>query len=87
MEKSLRGLSAGRVQSVTVKLVVEREREREKFQKQEYWSITANLEKPSSKESFEAKLHKINNEVVDKFAVAKKLKLKILSTLENSIGK
>jgi DNA topoisomerase-1 len=39
------GLSAGRVQSVAVRLIVEREREIEKFNKEEYWSIEANLSK------------------------------------------
>lgn len=43
-KKVMRGLSAGRVQSVTVRLVVEREKEREKFESQEYWSIEADLE-------------------------------------------
>ncbi|MCE5194045.1 MAG: type I DNA topoisomerase [Nitrospiraceae bacterium] len=42
--KVRRGLSAGRVQSVAVRLVVEREREIEAFKKEEYWSISANLE-------------------------------------------
>lgn len=44
-KKVLKGLSAGRVQSVAVRLVVEREREREKFKAQEYWSIEADLKK------------------------------------------
>jgi DNA topoisomerase-1 len=39
------GLSAGRVQSAALRLIVEREREREKFQSQEYWSIEALLQK------------------------------------------
>ncbi len=39
------GLSAGRVQSVAVRLIVEREREREAFKPDEYWSIEAELEK------------------------------------------
>jgi len=38
-----RGLSAGRVQSVALRMIVEREKEIEKFQTQEYWSIKANL--------------------------------------------
>lgn len=50
------GLSAGRVQSVAVKLIVDREREIEAFEPQEYWSITALLE-TGKKEQFEAKLH------------------------------
>lgn len=42
-----RGLSAGRVQSVALRLIVEREREIEKFKPQEYWSIVAELQKQS----------------------------------------
>jgi DNA topoisomerase-1 len=44
-EKVARGLSAGRVQSVAVRLVVEREREIENFVPQEYWTIVALLKK------------------------------------------
>ena len=39
MEKVRRGLSAGRVQSVAVKLIVDREEEIEKFIPEEYWNI------------------------------------------------
>ncbi len=47
-------LSAGRVQSVALKLVVDREKEIEAFIPEEYWTITANMEK--SKQSFKATL-------------------------------
>lgn len=50
------GLSAGRVQSVAVKLIVDREREIESFVEEEYWSITAHL-KTEADALFEAKLH------------------------------
>ena len=51
------GLSAGRVQSVAVRLIVEREREREKFKSQKYWKILAtSSSKSSPKEEFEAEL-------------------------------
>lgn len=43
-EKVARGLSAGRVQSVAVKLVVEREREIQAFQPEEYWTLHADLD-------------------------------------------
>src|SRR5919204_585770 len=43
-KKVRRGLSAGRVQSVAVRLIVEREREIDAFEKVEYWSIEARLE-------------------------------------------
>ena len=46
-QKVRRGLSAGRVQSVALRLIVEREREIEKFKKEEYWSITVLLSKAS----------------------------------------
>lgn len=49
------GLSAGRVQSVAVRLIVEREEERLRFKKAQYWGVRAELEK--SKVQFEAKLH------------------------------
>lgn len=45
--KIRRGLSAGRVQSVALRLIVEREREREKFAKEKYWSIHAILSQKS----------------------------------------
>ena len=54
-KKVRRGLSAGRVQSVAVKLIVEREEEIEKFKPEEYWNIYANLEDENSKKQFEAK--------------------------------
>lgn len=63
-KKVARGLSAGRVQSVTVKLIVEREREIEKFKKEEYWTITALF-----KEKVEAQLIKINEKTLDKFDI------------------
>ena len=74
-KKIVRGLSAGRVQSVAVRLVVEREREIEKFKPQEYWSITALLKKlkgarPQSE--FEAILIKKDEETLDKLAIQNK---------------
>ncbi|MAV64961.1 MAG: DNA topoisomerase I [Candidatus Marinimicrobia bacterium] len=53
------GLSAGRVQSPAIKIVVDREKERSGFVKSEYWSISAKLIK--SNIEFEAKLLKSNN--------------------------
>lgn len=49
------GLSAGRVQSVAVKLIVDRENEIENFIPQEYWNIYANLKDDKTKKEFEAK--------------------------------
>ena len=54
--KVRRGLSAGRVQSVTLRMVVDREREIEGFIPREYWSIDAELKKIAGEESFRASL-------------------------------
>ncbi|MBI4421508.1 MAG: type I DNA topoisomerase, partial [Gemmatimonadetes bacterium] len=51
------GLSAGRVQTVALRLIVERENEIRAFKPQEYWTIDAELEAQSKK--FSAKLHKV----------------------------
>ncbi|HEY6261415.1 MAG TPA: type I DNA topoisomerase, partial [Nitrospiraceae bacterium] len=59
--KVRRGLSMGRVQSVAVRLMCEREQEREAFRAEEYWSITALLA-GTNPPPFEAKLHSINGE-------------------------
>lgn len=53
-KKVKRGLSAGRVQSVAVKLIVDRENEIEKFIPEEYWNIYAHLLEQKSKKDFEA---------------------------------
>ena len=58
-KKIVRGLSAGRVQSVALRLVIEREKEIKKFIPQEYWEVEAELEKGTS--SFLAKLEKIED--------------------------
>ena len=55
-------LSAGRVQSVALRLVVEREREIENFVPQEYWSIDGEFIHPGKPPSFKAKLLQVNNE-------------------------
>ena len=56
-KKVRRGLSAGRVQSVAVKLIVDREEEIEKFIPEEYWNIFVDLEDGNSKKQFEAKFY------------------------------
>ena len=54
-KKVRRGLSAGRVQSVAVKLIVDREEEIEKFIPEEYWNIYVKLLDEKSNKTFEAK--------------------------------
>ena len=56
-KKVKRGLSAGRVQSVAVKLIVDRENEIENFIPEEYWNIYADLKDEKSKKQFEARFY------------------------------
>ena len=53
-QKIRRGLSAGRVQSVAVRLVVDRENEIRAFNPEEYWTLDAKMLAPSSKKAFKA---------------------------------
>jgi len=62
-KKIARGLSAGRVQSVALRLIIEREREIQKFVSQEYWEIEAELSKAESK--FSAKLDKMDSNKIE----------------------
>lgn len=66
-KKIRRGLSAGRVQSPALRLIVERELEIEAFNSQEYWSI--HLDALKQKHGFDAKLIKLDGEKVSQFTV------------------
>ena len=76
-KKVARGLSAGRVQSVVVRLIVEREREIQAFKPQEYWTIEALLQ-TQAKETFQAKLQAIAGKPVEKFDIANEARAKEL---------
>jgi len=72
--KVAKGLSAGRVQSVALRLIVEREREIQNFKPREYWTIEAILKKsqaPNSKsqKEFRALLVKKDGKKLDQFAI------------------
>ena len=64
------GKSAGRVQSVAVKLVVDREREIEDFKPVEYWSLDADCE--INKSSFKSSLISFNGEKIEKMTIKNK---------------
>ena len=70
-KKVKKGLSAGRVQSVALRLIVEREREVERFNPEEYWTLEAQFEvEPTSGRSkktilFGANLHSVNGKRVE----------------------
>lgn len=85
-KKVKKGLSAGRVQSVAVKLICDREEEIEKFVPEEYWNINVQLKDKKSKKAFDAKFYGINDG--DKYS---KLEIhsqeevdKLLSKINNS---
>ncbi len=58
-----KGLSAGRVQTVALRLLVEREREIRAFKPQEYWTIAAQMEKDGQR--FQARLHAVDDRKVE----------------------
>ncbi len=81
-KKVKRGLSAGRVQSVTVRLIVDREEEIRDFKSKEYWSIDAKLEDSKSKKSFIARFYGKNGEKME--ISNNETATKILSDIEKS---
>ncbi len=66
-KKVNRGLSAGRVQSPALRLIVEREEEIERFEPQEYWTVEAALEKAGS--PFKARLTHFEGEKMTQFSI------------------
>jgi DNA topoisomerase-1 len=75
-EKIMKRLSAGRVQSVALRLIVEREEEIRNFKPEEYWTIVASLLKIKKQKSkiknIEAYLYRINDEVIPKLGIKTK---------------
>ena len=66
-KKIRRGLSAGRVQSPALRMIVEREIEIEEFKSQEYWTIEADCQQDN--QEFSAKLVQYNNEKLEQFTI------------------
>ena len=81
-KKVRKGLSAGRVQSVAVRMIVDREEEIENFVPEEYWSLNANLKDKKSKKNFIAKFHGNEKEKIE--IHSEKEVNKILKELENA---
>ena len=87
-KKIVRGLSAGRVQSVTVRLIIDREKEIKDFKPEEYWSIEAKLRKQNDKDEFIARLIKKDEKAIPKLGIkTKKETDKILKNLEGAAYK
>lgn len=68
-KKVAKGLSAGRVQSVATRLIVEREREIQAFKSEEYWTLSADLLEEKTKSQFRAELYKINGRTLKKLEI------------------
>jgi len=87
-KKVFRGLSAGRVQSPALRLIVEREKERKIFKQEEYFSLSALMQKiQETKIKFEAELWKINNKPLPSPGIKNKNEVeKIKTELENKTG-
>lgn len=81
-QKIRRGLSAGRVQSVALRLIVDREEEIRAFKPEEYWSIDASFVAPSSKKAFAASF--VGDETGKIKLTNKEESDAILSRLENA---
>lgn len=83
-KKVAKGLSAGRVQSVAVRLVIEREREIKKFNIEEYWTVEANLQN-GQKLPFLARLNKANDKTIEKLEIKNEAQAeKILTDLKGA---
>jgi len=81
-KKVRRGLSAGRVQSVTVRLIVDREKEIEAFVAKEYWSVDAQFTTDNNKKPFNAKLTEISGKKIE--LSDKKVTDKVLDDLKDA---
>lgn len=87
-KKIRRGLSAGRVQSPALRLIVEREQEIEKFKPREYWNVRADLIK--DKDAFAARLSILDNRKAEQFTVtnatqAKQVRERLLRTANGQL--
>lgn len=81
-QKIRRGLSAGRVQSVALRLVVDREEEIRAFKPEEYWSIDAKFTNPPSKKTFSAAVNSKDGKKIK--ITCKKESDKILNDLDGA---
>ncbi|MCC8043777.1 MAG: type I DNA topoisomerase [Oscillospiraceae bacterium] len=81
-KKIRRGLSAGRVQSVAVRMIVDREKQIQAFKPEEYWSIEGKFTAPSSKKQFSAAFTGINGKKTELHS--EEDTQKVLAMLENA---
>lgn len=83
--KVAQGLSAGRVQSVAVRLIVEKEKEIKGFVPEEFWQVIVELNKKNSEDFFEAILIQKDEEKISKLSIKNKKEAeKIKNALQNA---
>jgi DNA topoisomerase-1 len=68
-KKVAKGLSAGRVQSVAIRLIIEREREIQAFKAQEYWTVSANFQGEGTSTAYTANLFRLDGKTFDKLSI------------------
>ena len=85
-DKVKRGISAGRVQSVALRIIVEREKEREAFRSEEYWTLDANLA-AANPPPFKARLYSYKGDRIDNKAtkLAKPVADEIIAACEREL--
>ena len=82
-KKIRRGLSAGRVQSPALRMIVEREKEIEQFKSREFWTIEADLERAGT--AFVARLIRYQDKKVEQFSITDEQRAReIVTALENN---
>ncbi len=83
-KKVFKGLSAGRVQSAALRIIVDKENERNKFKSEEYWTIEVEF-LSQQKEKFQAELYRINNKNLDKLSIVSQIEAeKITNDLQTA---
>ncbi|MST04238.1 MAG: type I DNA topoisomerase [Candidatus Pacebacteria bacterium] len=84
-KKIAKGLSAGRVQSVALRIIMDREIEIKNFKPQKYWTLDAIFKKNDSEAPIEASLSKIDGKSIDKFDIKSREESENLKTkIQNS---
>lgn len=83
-KKVTKGLSAGRVQSVAIRLIVEKEKEIQAFKSQDYWTLRARLQGEKNKEEFTAGLFRLNGKPFDKLEISQEIALETQKELESA---